>query len=434
MKIPGGLSALQRTFVLPNYRLYVIGNLSSNLGLWVQRVAIGWLTWELTNSTAWLGGIAIAESAPTIAFGLIAGTVVDRVDYFKMMRITQACSLLYAVAMAAFTFAGWMNIWLLLTLTIARGSIIAFHRPSRMTVVYSLVGRDLLPSALAMNSMIFNTARFVGPAIGGAIIVAGGAAWTFAVGAVLFFVFTLSLRAMDVPAVPPVAPERREVSMLSDTVEGLRYILSHPGIRTQLSLLVVTSIFAKPVTDLLPGFAAQVFERGPVGLAFLLSFHGIGAMAGGLWLASRGKGLSGMTAMSIRNILLISIGLLLFSATDVFWIACPLIAWIGYTFIVQGVSNQTLIQSAVDPALRGRVISIYGLVAQGVPAIGSLIMGGVAEHVGLRPPIAVGALICLALWVWAWRERKPLAAILEADPAHTAVSAEASAAQPDGRR
>jgi predicted MFS family arabinose efflux permease len=282
-----------------------------------------------------------------------------------------------------------------------------------------------------MNSMIFNTSRFIGPAIGGAIIVAGGAAWTFAMGAALFFVFTLSLRAMDVT---PVKPERRQSSMVSDSLEGVRYILSHVGIRTQLSLLVVTSIFAKPVTDLLPGFAAQVFQRGPEGLALLLSFHGLGAMAGGLWLASRGKGLSGMTAMSIRNILLISIGLLLFSSTDVFWIACPLLAWIGYTFIVQGVSNQTLIQSAVDPALRGRVISIYGLVAQGVPAIGSLLMGGAAEHFGLRPPIAVGAMICLALWAWAWKERKPLAAILEADPVHAAATTGASTAQPDGRR
>ena len=137
MKVPGGLSALQRTFAIRNYRLYIVGNMTSNVGLWVQRVAIGWLTWELTKSTAWLGGIAMAESAPTIAFGIIAGTVVDRVDYFKLLRITQACSLAYSIAMAAFTFAGLMNIWLLLALTFARGSIIAFNRPSRMTVVRS---------------------------------------------------------------------------------------------------------------------------------------------------------------------------------------------------------------------------------------------------------------------------------------------------------
>lgn len=414
MKIPGGLAALQRTFSIRNYRLFVIGNMTSNLGLWVQRVAIGWLTWELTESTAWLGGIAMAESAPTIVLGLIAGTIVDRVDYFKLMRITQACSLLYSVLMAAFTFAGLMNIWLLLALTIARGSIVAFNRPSRMTVVYTMVGRDLLPSALAMNSMIFNTSRFIGPAIGGIIIVAGGAAWTFATGAALFFVFTLALRAMDVPS---MVPERVPRSMLIETIEGLRYIMAHEGIRKQLTILIMTSLFAKPVTDLLPGFAAQVFERGPNGLALLLSAHGLGATAGGIWLAGRDKGLIGMTAVTIRNILFMSLGLLIFTATDIFWIACPVVAWIGFTFIIQGVTNQTLIQSAVAPAFRGRVVSNYGLIAQGVPAIGAMVMGGVAEHLGLRSPVAAGAVLCLVLWYFAWRERKPLAASLEADPA-----------------
>ena len=413
MKIPGGLAALQRTFSIRNYRLFVIGNMSSNLGLWVQRVAIGWLTWELTESSAWLGGIALAESAPTIVLGLIAGTIVDRVDYFKLMRITQACSLLYSVLMAAFTFAGLMDIWLLLALTIARGSIVAFNRPSRMTVVYTMVGRDLLPSALAMNSMIFNTSRFIGPAIGGIIIVAGGAAWTFATGAALFFVFTLALRAMSLPS---ILPERVQRSMTIETIEGLRYIMAHDGIRKQLMILVMTSLLAKPVTDLLPGFAAQVFERGPHGLALLLSAHGLGATAGGIWLAGRDKGLVGMTAVTIRNILFMSIGLLIFTATDIFWIACPVVAWIGFTFIVQGVTNQTLIQSAVDPAFRGRVISNYGLIAQGVPAIGAMVMGGIAEHLGLRWPVAAGAALCLLLWYRAWQERKPLAAALESDP------------------
>jgi predicted MFS family arabinose efflux permease len=413
MKIPGGLAALQRTFSIRNYRLFIIGNMSSNLGLWVQRVAIGWLTWELTESTAWLGGVAFAESAPTILLGLIAGTIVDRVDYFKMMRITQACSLLYSVLMAAFTFAGMMNIWLLVALTVARGSIVAFNRPSRMTVVYTMVGRDLLPSALAMNSTIFNSSRFIGPAIGGVIIVAGGAAWTFATGAALFFVFTLALRAMEMP---PVMPDRAPRSMVVETVEGLRYIMGHEGIRKQLTILVVTSLLAKPITDLLPGFAAQVFGRGPHGLALLLSAHGLGAMAGGIWLAGRDKGLVGMTAVTIRNILFMATGLLIFTATNVFWIACPIVAWIGFTFIVQGVTNQTLIQSAVAPEFRGRVISNYGLIAQGVPSIGSMIMGGVAEHFGLRWPVAVGAMLCLVLWYRAWQERKPLAAALEIDP------------------
>lgn len=413
MKIPVGMSALRRTFSIRNYRLFVIGNMTSNLGLWVQRVGIGWLTWELTNSTGWLGGMAMAESAPTIIFGLIAGTIVDRVDYFKMLRITQACSLIYSVTLAALTFAGLMNIWLLLALTVMRGSIVAFNRPSRMTVVYTMVGRDLLPSALAMNSTIFNSSRFIGPAIGGVIIVAGGAAWTFATGAALFFVFTLCLREMNITS---VISERHQRSMIVETVEGLRYIVAHAGIRKQLTLLIGTSLFAKPVTDLLPGFAAQVFDRGPHGLALLLSAHGLGATLAGIWLAGRDKGIHGMTAVTIRNVLFMAIGLLIFTSTDIFWISCPIAAWLGFTFITQGVTNQTLIQSAVDPELRGRVVSTYGLIAQGVPSIGSFIMGGLAEHFGLRWPVAAGAAICLLIWARAWKERKIMAAALEVDP------------------
>ncbi|HEY4135920.1 MAG TPA: MFS transporter [Alphaproteobacteria bacterium] len=420
MKLPGGFAAMRQTFALRDYRLYVLGNWSSTLGLWVQRIAIGWMTWDMTHSTTWLGAIAFAEAAPTILFALIAGTVLDRVNYWKMLRFTQACSMLYSVTLAVVTFSGLMNIWLMLTLTIIRGTIVAFNRPSRMTVVYNLVGRDLLPSALGMNSLIFNSSRFIGPAIGGVILAAFGSSWTFAFAAVMFFVFTVCLRLIDfVP--PPKEPRAAPCgSMLTETWDGILYIVRHNGISQQLMLLVVTSIFAKPLTDLLPGFAAEVFDKGPHGLAMLLTFHGIGAMIGSLWLASRG-GLRGLTSITIGNILLMSLALLAFSASNIFWLGCMLTGVCGFAFIVQSVSNQTLIQSAVDPLMRGRVISVYGMVAQGVPSIGSFMMGAAAESLGLRIPVAVGAAICLGLWAWAWHLRHPLAAALEADEAMRGV-------------
>jgi predicted MFS family arabinose efflux permease len=268
---------------------------------------------------------------------------------------------------------------------------------------------------LALNSTIFNTSRFIGPAIGGLILVAGGPKWTFVVGALMFFVFTLCLRAMNMPEVKPIPRERRP-SVLIETIEGLRYTISHTGIRKQLTLLIGTSLFAKPVTDLMPGFAAQVFNMGPHGLAILLSAHGIGATTAGIWLAGRDKGVKGMTAVTIRNVLLMSIGLLIFTATDTFWIAVPVVCWIGFTFITQGVTNQTLIQSAVAPAFRGRVVSTYGLINQGVPSIGSFTMGILAEHFGLRIPVAAGAVVCVLLWATAFRQRKSMAAELEVDP------------------
>ena len=410
---------MRRTFAIPNYRYYVIGNWASTLGLWVQRVAIGWVTWELTHSTAWLGAMALAESGPTILFALFAGTLVDRIDYLRLLRITQFCTMLYSISLALCTFTDLMSVWVMFGLTIIRGIIVSFSRPSRMTVVYNLVGRELLPSALGMNSMIFNTSRFIGPAIGGALLVAVGSAWTFALGAALFGVFSICLRLIHFPPADQTAgaagsEPRQRRSMLTETWEGLQYIAQHPGIRPQLMLLVVTSIFAKPLTDLLPGFAAQVFDNGPHGLAMLLSFHGVGAMMGSLWLASRG-GLKGLTAITLGTIILMSLGLLAFAATDVFWLACSLSGLLGFAFITQSVSNQTLIQSAVDPALRGRVISIYGMVAQGVPSVGAFMIGIAAEHFGLRIPVAVGALICLGVGVRGWFLRRRLADALETD-------------------
>jgi predicted MFS family arabinose efflux permease len=332
-----------------------------------------------------------------------------------MLRVTQSFSLLYTSVTAVLTLTGFMNVWLLIILTLLRGAVISFNRPTRMTVIYGLVGRDLLPSALAMNSMIFNFSRFLGPAIGGTIIAGAGTGWSFAAAFVLFLPFNLALRAIDRARIgmPPVARSGR--SIWTETIDGLRYIIGHEGIRTQLALLVIISICAKPLTDLLPGFAADVFARGSSGLAWLLSFHGAGAMIGAVWMSARG-GLKGLTRVTLASILLMSVGLLLFTATNLFWLACPLAALIGFAFIVQSVSNQTLIQSAIDSNLRGRVMSVYGMVAQGVPSLGTLAMGTAAAQLGLRVPVAIGAVICVLLWGWSWRLRTSMAATLE-DPA-----------------
>lgn len=412
--MPVGFGMLRETLALRPYRLFVIGTLSSNVGQWVQRVAIGWLTWQLTHSTAWLGGISIAEATPTIALGFFAGTLVDRADQVKLLRVTQSFSLLYAAALAFFTLSGMISIWLLVTIILLRGVVQAFSRPTRMTVIFGLVGREYLPSALAMNSMIFNFSRFLGPAIGGAIIAGAGTGWSFAAAFVLFLPINLALRAIDQERITMPAAIEEGGSIWSETLDGLRYLIGHEGIRTQLALLIVTAICARPLTDLFPGFASDVFGRGSSGLAWLLSFHGAGAMLGAAWMSARGE-LKGLTRITLASILAMGVVLLLFVATDIFWIACPLCAVLGFAFIVQSVSNQTLIQSAVHSTLRGRVLSVYGMIARGVPSLGTFTIGAAAEHWHLRAPVAVAAAICIVLWAWSWRLREPLARALETD-------------------
>jgi MFS family permease len=423
MRVPIGFEILRQTLTLRYYRLYVLGNITSNLGTWIQRVSMGWLTWELTHSTAWLGINAIAESGPSILIGLFAGAIIDRVDQFKLLRLAQLWSLIYSAAFAILTISGVIDIWMLTGLVLLRGVVIAFYRPTRSTVIYGLVGREFLPSALALNSMVFNTSRFVGPAIGGAIIAWAGTGWSFVVSFCLFMVMTMALREIKKAGLtmPPVSHVRH--SIWQGTKDGVAYILNHNGIRLQLTLLIVTSLVAKPLTDLMPGFAGQVFDRGSSGLATLLTFEGIGAMTGAIWMTSRSS-LTGLTRITLANTLLQAIGLLLFATAANFWIATMIVMVTGFAFIVQSISNQTLIQSAIQPEMRGRVMSIYGIIAQSVPSLGTLSMGALAEHWGLRWPVAIGGALCALLWAWSWHLRKPLAAALEVDPAARAAAAD----------
>lgn len=410
MKITGGFDSLRQCMRIKDYRRYVVGNIGHGLGVWNLRLCIGWLAWDLTNSTAWLGGMAMAEMMPTLMFTLFAGTIVDRIDYFRMMRITQGLAMLLAATMSVLTLAGVMNIWLLLSLTTFRGCLMAFNRPSRMALIHPLVGADLIAPALAIVSIIFNGSRFIGPALGGFMIVSAGIGWGFAASAVLLLVYSLALATMKLS----IKPQRREGrSMLAETAEGLAYVVSHGGIRLQLAILAVVGIAAKPVTDLMPGFAGQVFGVGADGLAMLLSAHGVGAMSGAIWLAARPSGIEGMTRMTIFCVLFLAIVLTLFATAQIFWMAVMFAALLGFGFILLNVSNQTLIQSAVDPGLRGRVMSVYGLIMQGVPAFGALLLGGVAEHIGLRIPMLIGGGMCFAVWVVAWRRRGELEASLE---------------------
>ena len=430
MRLPVGFGALGRAFGLRNYRIYVIGSIASNIGIWVQRVALGWLAWELTESTAWLGGIAVAEVGPMIAFGLIAGTIVDRMDYLRLLRLTQACGVTVAAAVTALVFADQMTIWILFAVTVLRGTILAFQRPSRMSLVYSLIGRELLPTGLAVNSMVFNGSRFVGPAFGGAIIVAGGVPWAFATALALFLVMTVTLQLISVES---EARPREHASLAAETRDGFRYILGHPGIRMQMVLVFSIGLFARPFIEQLPAFAAQVFGGDADIFTSLVSAMGLGAWCGGLYLASRSGGPKGMTTITLSCMAIANIALLAFVASGALWgtlwIALPLMVLMGTAFIMQGIGNQTLIQAAVDPAFRGRVISLYGVTVRGMPAIGALIVGAIAETRGLALPVAGGAVLCLLVWTWAWRNRRFYADNLETDPAEALPEAAAGAAR-----
>lgn len=373
----------------PTYGTYTAGNGLSLIGTWMQRIAVGWLAWELTGSAAWLGAVAFADLFPTVLVAPLAGAAADRWDRRRILSATVSVNLFQAALLAALSAAGALDIWTLLGATLISGIATGVGQPARLALVASLVARDDLPVAVAINSIVFNVARFLGPALAGVLIGAGGVTVAFLGNALSFLVFLAALARLRIET-EQRAPASQGAGLGRDLLEGFRYAARHPGIGPLLGLLVVTNIFGRPFVELLPGFAADVFAAGPQGLAMMTSAIGCGAIVAGTWLAGR-EGTDGLVAVTVVSSLLLALTIAVFVATDRLLFALPVLAVSGMVMVGAGVGTHTLLQLAVAPAMRGRVLALYGLIFRGGPALGALLMGPIADRLGLATPIAAGA-------------------------------------------
>ena len=410
-----GVGAIWRTLNIPNYRNYTAGNFASQAGMWVQRIAIGWLTWQLTESPTWLGIIAFADFFPNIVFAPLAGALADRMDRLRAIRVYMMISAVLSGAIAGLTVTDLITIEALLVLVLANGIAMAFNYPVRLSIIHALVGHEALTTAISINAIAFNVARIGGPALAGIIIEFWGIgpAVTFTVIADLAFVVALYFVTVAAPAKPREKQSARQIP--AEIVEGFRYVSGHPGLGPLLFILAFYCIFARPFIDLFPGFADEIFGRGADALAMLTSTLGIGSLFGSVFLA-RLRGVAGLTGILILNILLMSLAVIGFAATDIFWFALVCTGFAGISIVMVGVIEQTLLQASVDGAMRGRVLSFYTLIARGCPSLGALLMGVLASHLGLQLPVIAGAVLTIGLWYWAFRRRHALAKFLEVKP------------------
>ena len=408
----GGFGNIARAFASRNYRIFAAGNSISLIGTWLQRVAVGWLAWQLTHSGTWLGLVAFADLFPTVILSPWAGALADRRDRVRVIWLSQIVAMSQASLLALLTGFGIITIWSLFALAVLLGIANAISQPARLALIPSLVERVNLPSAVAINSIIFNGARFIGPALAGIVIAEGSIALAFAVNAATYIAFLIALIHLgDIKE----DARREERNFFQAMVEGYLYAARHQGIGAMLLLMAVTSLGTRGFIELLPGFADKVFGRGPQALAWMTATVGLGAILGGLWMVRR-PAIAGLTSVVFANTLLMTAALLGFTATAQFWLALPCLAVAGFGLVVSGIGAQTLVQSAVDTAMRGRVMALYGMIFRGGPAFGALIMGMLSEQYGLRLPIAAGALLCALYWLWA-RLRQPIVADrLEATP------------------
>jgi predicted MFS family arabinose efflux permease len=290
-----------------------------------------------------------------------------------------------------------------------RGVIASINQPARLSLVPSLLPRADLSAGLAFNAVLFNTARFVGPAIAGTVIVAGGVKAAFALNAATYMVLIWALWQIDVKVERREGRERR--NMLAQIGAGYAYVSRHRGIGPLLLIFASATMLVRPVAELLPGFADGVFGQGAQGLAWMASAVGLGAVIGGGAMI-RSSNTDQLVWASIGSILLLSASVVAFAFAPSYWIALVLLFAFGFGNAIGGISTQTLTQAALDDAMRGRVMSLYGAIFRGGPAIGAVLIGVASDHFGLQLPVAIGAGICLAVALWAMTQQRRLTAAL----------------------
>ena len=388
-------SPILRVWRHRNFALFMSGIGPHYVTGWMQRIGVGWLAWELTHSPIWLGAVAAADLAPMILIAPFAGAHVDRSDPVRMIKLTLFAVWCHAIALAALTTAGMMSIELLFAITLVNGSLMPFYNAARTTIVPACVPREDFPSGVSLDSSFFHGSRFVGPMIAALVIKYFGIGYCFMahVAGVAFFIFQIF--RMNVTPPRRAAPTS---NLVQDVVAGLAYVRAHPGIFPLFMLMTTASIAARPLQDFLPGFADKVFQSGASGFAWLSAGMGVGAMIGATWIAIRGH-TRGLTYIVILSTFALGLSMFGFVATSNLYGACVFAAMCGFALTVMATGISALTQTAVNDAMRGRVMSLFAMIYRGVPAIGALATGYAASIVGLRTAFAMAAFGCILVWL-----------------------------------
>ncbi|HEX2924230.1 MAG TPA: MFS transporter [Chloroflexota bacterium] len=377
-----------------NYRLLWMGNLVSQSGDWMDQLAFNWLVLSLTGSPFFLGLVNFCRAVPILLFTLVGGAAADRFERRRLMMVTQSFAMLLAFLLAVLVTSGLINIWLILAIAALRGTMMSFNLPARQSLISDLVPEDDLPNAIALNSTTMNFTRIIGPSIAGLLIVAVGVAGCFYLNALSFLAVLWTLNAMTFPVKPRKAATRKVRGSLTD---GFRYIASDRTLLLLVGIATVPMFFGQPYMTMLAAFAYDVLSVGPAGLGIMTSAVGVGAVIGGLTLASLGKsaprGLIMLGGMATFGFLLT-----LFCYSSWMPLSVLLLMGAGAMNICYNASNNTLLQMRVPNEYRGRVLSTMYLNRSLVP-LGTSLAGTLSVLVGVRAAVASMAGVVLVIGV-----------------------------------
>ena len=379
-----------------NYRLFLVGQIVSTVGTWMQSVAMPWLALELTHSGLLVGLVLATQFTPVLLGSQLGGVVADRYRKRNILLVTQSLFTLPSFALFLLSASGHAHYWMVLVAAAATGTINLFDVPARQSFLIEMVGRQDLMNAIALNSSVFNAAAVIGPSIAGLIIAAVGVPICFLANSVSYLAAVGALLLMkDLPA---LVPDRHEQRWFERIAQGAAYARRQPIVGMLLIAVAVFSLFAMNRLTLIPLFADEVLHVGAQGFGFLMASMGLGALAGALTLAF----VPAMGSDPRRQFWIALIwvaGLLVFSASRVYLLSLATLFVAGYCQISFVAAANNRIQTITPDNLRGRVMALYSQALIGVGPIGSMQAGALASWRGAPLAMAIGAVVAGAVIV-----------------------------------
>lgn len=362
-----------------NYLTYLSGSIFSTQGVWIQRMTMGWMMWDQTHSESWLGMLAFLMFFPSILVGPLFGVMVDRINRRTAAVVTSIILALLSLLLTLLVCQQLVNELALLFFALAIGVANSAYQSIRLSLVPELVSVYNMPKAVAINAVLYNTSRFIGPVIAGLLIKHGGNTMAFAVVSAFYIPLIVVLLLLKLDDRKKSVVEKK-FTFFMDIKAGVNYALNSDLILRLLILIAVSAILGRGLLEILPAAVDVLYNRGVEGLAWLNSAAGVGAIIAGLLLSS----LSSARLLLVTRLGVISSGLLLlmFSYSNSFELGLLMVGGLSFCATVCGVGTQSLIQVSVPSAFRGRVMSLWGSINMGGGALGGLLFGVITEFMG----------------------------------------------------
>jgi MFS family permease len=357
----------------------------------MQRIAMGWLVYRLTNSAFLLGLVGFTSQIPVFLLTPFAGVLADRMNRRKVLVVTQTLAMIQAFMLTVLVLTGTTAVWHIVCLSVFLGIVDAFDMPIRQSFMVEIVQRKDLASAIALNSSVVNCAQLLGPSIAGIVIASMGEGLCFLLNGVSYLFVIGSLIAMKITR---KQMEKSGTHVLQEIKEGFSYAFGFAPIKFILLLLALTSLVGIPYSVMMPVFARDILQGGPHTLGFLMGGAGVGALTGSIYLASR-RSTSGLEKWIALAAGLFGIGLVGFSRSHVFWFSLVLVLLTGFGMVVQMASSNTMLQIMVEEDKRGRVMSLYSMAIRGMTPFGSLLVGSAASKIGAPNTLMISGLLCI---------------------------------------